>query len=139
VISDELQRLPVVFVRAYYLMVVKREGMNYYAHRPHVTAFFQIGVLYRSRRMPLYGRECHGSLGMICMKWLGMREGRGLGGSFDLQIKTFLDAIPLYLSPFFDGRLNRGQVGAAFLRDYADELIWQRCVIVTDNGLRPTE
>jgi len=40
VIADELKRLPVVLVRANYLMVVKREGTNRYAHRPNVTAFF---------------------------------------------------------------------------------------------------
>jgi hypothetical protein len=39
-IADELQRLPVVFVRPHDLMVVKREGTNRYAHRPNVTAFF---------------------------------------------------------------------------------------------------
>jgi hypothetical protein len=139
VFEDKLKRLPVVFVRTHYLMVVECEGMNYYACWPHVTAFFQVAVLDGSRRMPLYGRECHGSLGEVCMKWLGMREGRGLGGSFDLKVKTFLDAIPLHLTPFFDGRIYRGQVGAAFLRDYANELIGQRCVIVTDNGLRPAE
>jgi hypothetical protein len=138
-IADKLQRLPVVLVGSYYITFVNREGMNYYACWPHVTAFFQIGVLYRSRRMPLYGRECHGSLGMICMKWLGMREGRGLGGSFDLKVKTFLDAIPFHLSPFFDGRLDRGQVGAAFFRDYADKLICQRCICLAHDRLRPAE
>jgi hypothetical protein len=39
-IADELQRLPVVFVRTDYLMVVKREGTNGYPLRPNVTAFF---------------------------------------------------------------------------------------------------
>jgi hypothetical protein len=67
-IADKLQRLPVVLVRAYNLTFVDREGMNYYACWPHVTAFFQVAVLDWSRRMPLYGRECHGYLGEVCMK-----------------------------------------------------------------------
>jgi hypothetical protein len=128
-----------VFVRAHNLIVVECEGTNHYAHGPNVTAFLQVAVLDGSRRITLYGRECHGCFCEVGKLSLGMREGRGLGGSFDLQVETFLDAIPLHLTPFFDGRLDSGQVGASFLRYYTDELVWQRCVLIANNGLRPAE